>query len=322
MPLIGPGTDEAGEAGGQAVDAERSKGSVLEVLRQEPDRQVGSDSGQDAADEDLAVDVPTERPEEVRQLEDARREDDRRRQQERGAGGVLVVQTAQQAGRHRHTAPADARRQCSDLSTADQDPPAERQVGECLIGVAQRRSPARHGICPTDGPRARGHPHRSLSSKPFTHQQDQPVDRQEQTGGNRLGQHRSEGVFQQQTRDTDWDRGENQQPAESLCRRLDPTVPDRGEQPSDDAHPVAPEEHDERESGRDVQTDDERQVRRLGAVHLQVLGPLTADHSREEDAVPEAGHREQLGDALKQPDNGSLRITQKDIRRRSSRHSR
>ena len=76
-------------------------------------------------------------------------------------------------------------------------------------------------------------------------------------------EHGPERVLQKQTADPDRDRGQDEQPGQALVRGPHPTVPDRGEQAADDPHPVAPEEDQQCEGGRDVQPDDERQVRRF-----------------------------------------------------------
>ena len=72
--------------------------------------------------------------------------------------------------------------------------------------------------------------------------------------------------------------------------------------PRDDAHPVPPEVDDQRDRRGDVQPDDEREVRRFGRGDVEVARPGTADHGRQQDAMAQAGHREQFGDALQRAD--------------------
>ena len=51
----------------------------------------------------------------------------------------------------------------------------------------------------------------------------------------------------------------------------------------------------------------------LAVMPLPVLAGvllLTAEHGREQDAVPEARHRDELGDTLQQPDDDRLGIGQ------------
>ena len=53
-----------------------------------------------------------------------------------------------------------------------------------------------------------------------------------------------------------------------------------------------------RDRGRHVQTDDEGQVGRLGRRHVEIAGPPAADESGDQNAVPQARHREQLSHSL------------------------
>ena len=71
-----------------------------------------------------------------------------------------------------------------------------------------------------------------------------------------------------------------------------------GHQSAHDAHPVATEEHDQREGGGHMQAHDEGQVRRLGLAHVEIARPRPADPGGHEHAVAEARHGEQLRDAL------------------------
>jgi hypothetical protein len=64
---------------------------------------------------DLPEDAGTERPGQAGDLQDAGGEDDRGGQQEGEAGGVLVRQTAGQAGDHRRAGAADPGQQGKDL---------------------------------------------------------------------------------------------------------------------------------------------------------------------------------------------------------------
>ena len=59
-----------------------------------------------------------------------------------------------------------------------------------------------------------------------------------------------------------------------------------------------------------MQAHDERQIRRFGGGHVQVGGPLPADHRRQDHRVPQAGHREQFGDALQSADDHGLQVGQ------------
>ena len=76
------------------------------------------------------------------------------------------------------------------------------------------------------------------------------------------------------------------------------------------AQPVPPEEHQQGSGGGDVQADDERQVGRLRCGNVQVLCPLAAQQRRHQHRVPEAGDREQLGDALGSADDHGFDVAQ------------
>src|SRR5262249_49269062 len=69
-----------------------------------------------------------------------------------------------------------------------------------------------------------------------------------------------------------------------------------------DPHPVVPEEAEQHEGGREVGRDEE------GEEVLVVLVDVPAEQAREDDAVPEARDREELGDALQEPQDDRLGI--------------
>jgi len=103
--------DGGGQPRHQAVDGERSQRAVrvAEVADQEPEREVGADKGQRAAEQHLSPDPGAERPGQVRDLQDAGGQDYRCRQQEREPRRVLPGQPAEHAGDHHGAVPADAR---------------------------------------------------------------------------------------------------------------------------------------------------------------------------------------------------------------------
>src|ERR1035438_6349952 len=69
--------DHAEQPEHEAVDRERVERAGLEVADQEPDRDVRAEAGQDAAEQDLAVDAVTERARQVGHLEHSGGQDDR-----------------------------------------------------------------------------------------------------------------------------------------------------------------------------------------------------------------------------------------------------
>ena len=271
--------DQPGGTGEQAVDRERGQGPGREPAGQPAHRGVRAEAGDDAAGQHLAVDAGAERAGQVGQLEHAGGQDHRRGQQEGEPGRVLVGQPADQAADHRDPGPADARQQREDLGRADEQRGAEARRRH------NRRSAATSASASTveggwaGGPAAvaptadRSFDGGGGTAQPLAEQQDHAVRHQEHRRRGRAAEHRAERVLQQQAADPDRDRGQHDQPGQPLVRRGHPAVPDRGEQAADDPHPVGPEEDQQRQRGRDVQPDDERQVRRLRRGHVQVGAP-------------------------------------------------
>ena len=151
-------------------------------------------------------------------------------------------------------------------------------------------------------------------------EQDEPVDRQEDRGRERLGEQRAEGVLEHQPGDPDRDRRDDSSQASrsSLSRATMRRAAIVGftvrKNAADDAHPVTPEEDQQRDGRRDVQRDDEGQVRavlrRLRRRLRDQLLPVAADQRGHEHRVAEARDGEQLGDALQHADDGGLEVTE------------
>jgi hypothetical protein len=138
--------------------------------------------------------------------------------------------------------------------------------------------------------------------------EDHAVDDQEDRRPDRLGEQLPELMLEEQPDQADRDRGYDQEPAQLLVHGLHPPVPDRAEEAADDPHPVAPEvDHDPDRRGH-VQAHHEGQVRRAVRGDVQVCFPVPADDRGQQDVVPEAGHREQLGHALDQAGDDGLGI--------------
>ena len=92
--------------------------------------------------------------------------------------------------------------------------------------------------------------------------------------------------------------------------RVDASVRDRREEAADDRDPVAPEEHEQRDRGGDVQPDEEREVEGLVG-RLAGDERVPAEQLGHEHRVAEARDREQLGDALQDPDHDGLQVGQR-----------
>ena len=95
--------DDGDRADDEAVDPERGEGAAFEVAAQELDGEIRRDTGNDATDQHLTVNVSTTGTGEGRQLEDTGGEDHRRGKQKREAGGVFMVETTDQTSDERDT---------------------------------------------------------------------------------------------------------------------------------------------------------------------------------------------------------------------------
>src|SRR5947207_15381253 len=81
-----------------------------------------------------------------------------------------------------------------------------------------------------------------------------------------------------------------------------------------DADPVGAEEPEERERGGDVQRDHEREIERL-ALRLRPDDLVPAEPRRDQHRMPETRDREELGDALDEPDHDGLEVAEHGRRR-------
>ena len=59
-----------------------------------------------------------------------------------------------------------------------------------------------------------------------------------------------------------------------------------------------------------MQTDDKRQIWRLGRGYVEVRRPPATEQSRQKHGMAKAGHREQLGHALKQADDNGFEVVE------------
>ena len=70
-------------------------------------------------------------------------------------------------------------------------------------------------------------------------------------------------MLERQADDPDGDGGEDEQPCHALVGVFDAAMPDRAEQAADDPGPVLAKEDQQRDGGRDVETDKEREIERF-----------------------------------------------------------
>ena len=113
-----------------------------------------------------------------------------------------------------------------------------------------------------------------------------------------------ERVLEQKAENPRGDRADDEQPAELRVGvvRADPAVAQAPPEPFQDPHPVAPEEEEQDDRSRQMSRDEE------GDEVLVVLVDIPAESLRDDDAVPEARDREELGHALEEPEHDRLPV--------------
>ena len=138
-------------------------------------------------------------------------------------------------------------------------------------------------------------------------EEDEPVDDEEDRGGEGLCEKDAELVLEQQPCDARRNRRHDEEPSQPLGRRRYGAGPDRVHQARNDGRPVAPEEGDEGERRAHVQGHDEGEPERLG---LALGGDqvVPTEQRREDHRVAEARDREELAHALKDPEHDRLRV--------------
>src|SRR5262249_7192927 len=142
-------------------------------------------------------------------------------------------------------------------------------------------------------------------------EENQAVEREEDARVLRRGEELPEGVLQRQAEQPGRDRPDDEQPAEPRVEvGADVAVAERTAEPLDDPHPVPPEEADENERRREMRRDEEAEEVRL------VLVDVPPDEPREDDAMSEARNREELRDALEQPEHRPLEVADRMHARR------
>jgi hypothetical protein len=127
--------------------------------------------------------------------------------------------------------------------------------------------------------------------------EQEAVQRQEDRGRLRRGEHAAQLVLEGEAEDPGRDRPDDEQPAELRVgvARVDAAVAERAPDALDDPHPVVPEEAEQDERRREMGRNEE------GEEVLVVLVDVPAEQAREDHAVPEARDREELGHALQSP---------------------
>jgi hypothetical protein len=130
----------------QAVDAEGSEGPGLEIADEEADGDDGRDRGAQGGDEGLGTDTVAQGSGDVGELEESGGQDDRSGQEEGEAGGVLVVETADEARRHADTVAAYAGDQGGGLGHAGWV--AGRLAGRCHARPGPARATMTGGQTP------------------------------------------------------------------------------------------------------------------------------------------------------------------------------
>ena len=114
----------------------------------------------------------------------------------------------------------------------------------------------------------------------------------------------TERVLEQQPDDAGRDRAHHEQPAQPRVGvvRRDLAQPQRAEDAAHDPHPVVPEEAEQHERGGEVRCDQEREE------EVVVLVNVPAEQPRQDHGVAEARDREELGEALEEPQHDGLEV--------------
>ena len=111
-------------------------------------------------------------------------------------------------------------------------------------------------------------------------------------------------MFEQQPQDPRWNRPDDQQPAELRVGVIgcDLAIAETPPQAAQDPQPVAPEEPEQDERGREVRGDEK------GDEVGVVLVDVPAEQPRQDDAMAEARDRKQLAEPLQQAEHDRLSV--------------
>ena len=228
-------------------------------------------------------------------LQQAGGQDRRRGEQEGEMRRVLVVQAADEPGRHAHSVAADPGYQGRGLSHSD----------DARFAIFERVQPAApialHALA------GRQCAHLRAAAQAFGAEQDDAVDDQEDRRRQRFGQGLPNRALEQQTQDPHRDRRADDQPRQPLGRCLDPPLVERPEERRDDRDPLAPEVDEQPDRATDVEHDHEGQPRRFG-LGLPGHDVVPPEQVGEDHRVTEARDREQLGHSLEHAEHDRLTV--------------
>jgi len=126
----------------------------------------------------------------------------------------------------------------------------------------------------------------------LSREEDPAVDDEEDRRRSRIAEQRLQWILKQEADDPRGDRPDHQHDREALIRIVD-APPHRGaDESSDDPHPVAAVQEEERCGGPDVEKSEHRDERRAGFVEVE------PDQAGDNHRVAQRGHRKKLGDSL------------------------
>ena len=222
---------------------------------------------------------------ELGELQRRSRADDRRRKEEREPRSVLVREAHKQAAAHRRARAREPRDQCERLGCADGEgvPPSDLACDpRIVVGLDLNAAAAEQ-----------------LGSE-----EQEAVREEEDRGGGRRREHMSQPVLEQKTENPRGNRPDDEQPAELRVGVVgsDLPVPKAPAEALDDSGPVAPEETQEHERGREVRGDEK------GDEVAVVLVDVPTEELRQDHAVAEARDRKELRHSLQKPEHGRLGV--------------
>ena len=149
--------------------------------------------------------------------------------------------------------------------------------------------------------------HLGAAPEPLGGEQHAAVDDQEDRRELGLGRDRAQVVLERDAEDPGGNARDDDQPRQTLGAGLYPARGERVKEGADDPHPFAPIEVQQPERAADVEHHHERQPEGF-LFGLRVNQLVPAEQRREQDRVPEARDREQLGGALQDSEHDRLEV--------------